>query len=113
MSYKYILYEKEGNIARITLNKPDKLNAMTFIGHKSQTEDTNEVWDAYEDAAEDDDIKVVIIKGAGRAFCVGHDLTKAGFVYGFGTKSEDRGPRQRIRVTYDRRTLDAGLKLLH
>jgi len=31
MSYKYIIYEKEGEIARITLNKPDKLNSYTFI----------------------------------------------------------------------------------
>jgi enoyl-CoA hydratase len=113
MSYKYILYEKEGNIARITLNKPDVLNAMTFIGHKSQTEDTNEVWAAYDEAAEDDDVKVVIIKGAGRAFCVGHDLTKVGFVYGFGTQTQDRKPSQRIRLDYDRRTHDTGVKLLH
>ena len=113
MSYKYIIYEKEGNIARITLNKPDVLNAMTFIGSKEATVDTDEVWAAYDEAAADDDVKVVIIKGAGRAFCVGHDLTKVGFVYGFGTKSDDRKPSQRIRLNYDRKTLDNGLKLLH
>ena len=31
MSYKYIIYEKEGEVARITINKPDKLNTLTFI----------------------------------------------------------------------------------
>jgi len=112
MSYKYIIYEKEGNIARITLNKPDKLNAMTFIGNKEATEDTNELWAAYDEAAEDDDVKVVIIKGAGRAFCVGHDLTKVGFVYGFGIKSDDRRPSQRIRLSYDKASYDKTVKLL-
>src|SRR4030042_7084779 len=110
MSYKYILYEKEDNIARLTFNKPEKMNTYTYIG---RGEDAAEIYSALDDAAEDDDVKVVIIKGAGRAFCVGHDLTKVGFVYGFGTKSEDRRPSQRIRLNYDRRTLDAGLKLLH
>ena len=53
MSYKYIIYEKEGNIARITLNKPDVLNAMTFIGDEEATQDTGEVRAAYDEAAED------------------------------------------------------------
>ena len=113
MSYKYIIYEKEGNIARIILNKPDMLNAMTFIGDKETAVDSGEIWAAYDEVAEDDDVKVVIIKGAGRAFCVGHDLTKVGFVYGFGTKKDDRRPSQRIRLNMDRRcVLENHMKLV-
>jgi len=99
MNYKYIIYEKEGNIARLTFNKPEKMNTYTFIG---RGEDAAEIYDALDDAAEDDDIKVVILKGAGRAFSAGHDLTKVGFIYGFGTKSEDRRPSQRIRLSMDK-----------
>ena len=32
MKYKYVLYEKEGELAKITLNKPEKLNTYSFIG---------------------------------------------------------------------------------
>src|SRR4030042_2928623 len=106
MSYKYILYEKEDNIARLTFNKPEKMNTYTYIG---RGEDAAEIYSALDDAAEDDDIKVVIIKGAGRSFCAGHDLTKVGVVYGFGTKADDPRPSQRVRLRSDR----YGLEGLH
>ncbi len=100
MAYKYIIYEKEGNVARITLNKPDKMNAFSFLGG----EDADEFYNAFDDAAEDDDIKVVILKAAGKAFGVGHDLSKVGFVYGMGTgKPGERRPSQRIRLWTDKK----------
>ena len=99
MAYKYIIYEKEGNIARITLNKPEKMNAFSFLGG----DDADEFHHAFADAAEDDDIKVVILKGSGKAFCVGHDLSKVGFVYGMGTgQPGERRPSQRIRLWTDK-----------
>ncbi len=110
MEYKYIIYEKEGNIARLTLNKPEKLNAFSFLGG----EDSDEIHGAIADAAEDDDIKVLIIKGAGRAFCVGHDLSKVGFVYGMGTgQAGEKRPSQRIRLWTDKKGFhDQFLKIL-
>ena len=100
MKYKYVIYEKEDNIVRITLNKPEKLNAFTFIG---RGEDAKEFYDALGQAEEDDDVKVVVIKGAGRAFGVGHDLTKVGFIYGMGTgQPGERRPSQRTRLKMDR-----------
>lgn len=100
MDYQYIIYEKNENIARITFNKPEKLNTFNFIG---KGEDAQELYNALDDAAKDDDIKVVILKGAGRAFCVGHDLTKVGFVYGMGTgQPDERRPSQRIRLHMDK-----------
>jgi enoyl-CoA hydratase len=95
--YKYVIYEKEGNIARVILNKPEKLNAFDFM----RREDAWEIEAALNEAAKDDDVKVVIMKGNGRAFCVGEDLNKVGFVYGIGTKSEDRRASQRIRLRLD------------
>ena len=62
-----ILYETEKGRARITLNRPDKLNAMSL---KMQAELSEASWDA--DARKD--VHCAIIKGAGRAFTVGYDL---------------------------------------
>ena len=93
------IYEKEGNVARIIFNRPDKLNALNLIG---DSEESQEFYFCLEETAKDDDVKVVIIKGNGRAFNVGHDLTKVGFVYGFGTSKDDRKPSQRIRLDMDR-----------
>jgi 2-(1,2-epoxy-1,2-dihydrophenyl)acetyl-CoA isomerase len=64
MSYSDIIYHKEDGIATITLNRPESMNALT---DKMQEE-----WlVALEDASQDDEVKVVVVTGAGRAFCAG------------------------------------------
>ena len=63
-----ILYEIEDGRARITLNRPDKLNAMSL---KMQAELSEALWDA--DARTD--VHCAIIRGAGRAFTAGYDLS--------------------------------------
>lgn len=69
MSYETILYEKKDVIATVTLNRPDKLNAL------SETLQL-EVRDALEDAGWGDDrIRVIVLKAAGRAFSAGFDIT--------------------------------------
>ncbi len=68
MSYETILYEKTDRIARITLNRPEKLNALS-------TQLRIELIDAVTDSGLDDDIRVIVIKGAGRAFSAGYDLS--------------------------------------
>ena len=96
--YQYVIYETDGNIARITLNRPEKLNAFPFYGGI-----TADFHAALTEAEEDDDIKVVIIKANGRAFSAGHDLEEVGFVYGYGTgEAGERRPSQRIRLKIDR-----------
>ncbi len=67
MSYETILYEKKEQIAYITLNRPRILNAYN---------DTmaDELLDAHRDFDRDDDMHVLIISGAGRAFCSGADV---------------------------------------
>jgi enoyl-CoA hydratase len=107
MSYKYVIYEKEGEIATITFNKPEKMNSYVII---SVGEDFAEVLDAITRAEEDDEIKVIIFKGAGRCFSAGQDLSKVGFVYGFGTKKDERRPSQRIRLKMDRMGISEGYK---
>lgn len=69
MSYENILYEKRGPIAYVTLNRPDKLNALS-------PELQLEVRDALEDAGwNDDEIRVIVLKASGRAFSAGFDIT--------------------------------------
>jgi enoyl-CoA hydratase len=67
MSFENILLEKEDGIATITFNRPDALNALN-----NQTR--AEFYSAMKDVAADDDIKVVILTGAGRAFVAGSDI---------------------------------------
>src|SRR2546425_8493044 len=67
MSYDTILYEKKGKIAHITLNRPQILNAYN---------DTmgDELLQAHREFDQDDDLHVLILSGAGRAFCSGADV---------------------------------------
>jgi len=64
--YKTIIVEKQEPVGIITLNRPEKLNAMNL-------EMKNEISDALSRMEGDDDIKVVILTGAGKAFSSGHD----------------------------------------
>ena len=66
--YQTILVEKKNNIAIITLNRPEKLNAMNLQLKKELLQALNEL-------EADNDVRVVIMNGAGRAFSVGHDLS--------------------------------------
>jgi len=67
MTYSSLLYATEGRIARITLNRPERLNAI---------DDTmpGEIRHAVEEANADDRVHVIVLEGAGRAFCSGYDL---------------------------------------
>jgi 2-(1,2-epoxy-1,2-dihydrophenyl)acetyl-CoA isomerase len=71
MAFKDIIYEVEQGIGRLTLNKPEKLNAMSWGSWA-------EVETAIKLAEDDDDTKVVLITGSGRGFCAGTDLTASG-----------------------------------
>ena len=94
-----VIYEKDGNIATITLNYPEKMNAMDFPGDGGICDGFYK--DALDLAAEDDDIKVVMIKGAGKAFCAGHDLSRVGFVYGMDPgKQVGQQPRLKVDTSW-------------
>ena len=67
--FETILTENSCKILTITLNRPDKLNALS-------PKLLAEVKTALDSAATNDDVSVVIIKSAGRAFCVGYDLNE-------------------------------------
>lgn len=67
MNYNCLLYTKEENTLTITLNRPDVFNAFN-------DEQSYELQDALKAAKKDEEVRVVVITGAGKAFCSGQDL---------------------------------------
>jgi enoyl-CoA hydratase/carnithine racemase len=65
--YKFIKVEKEGQLAMLTLNRPESLNAIHPQLHR-------EIEDIWMDVARDVDINAIILTGAGKAFCAGGDV---------------------------------------
>ena len=77
MDYQDITLDIADGIATITLNRPDKLNA--FTGKMMY-----EIIDAFDRTDADDDVKVVIVTGAGKGFCAGADLSSGGDTFAKG-----------------------------
>lgn len=69
MNYQTILFKSDGGIARLMLNRPERLNAFTAQMHQ-------EVADALTHVETDADARVLLLTGAGRAFCAGQDLAE-------------------------------------
>ena len=74
MDYKEIIFESSNQIATITFNRPDKLNAMTprMMG---------ELWHAIRKVEDDPELRVIILTGTGRGFCAGQDLSSGGTTF--------------------------------
>jgi len=68
MEYEDLLLEKRGHIAVVTLNVPQKLNALTLAMSES-------IGQVAADLAQDDDVRLVVLTGAGRGFCSGADVS--------------------------------------
>ena len=99
MAEDSVLHEQQGNVAYITLNKPDRLNALT-------DEMLDSVLAGVRRAEEDDDIKVVVLKGNGSCFSSGWDLNEIGRMYGIkdvASGEKVRRPPQRNGLVLDRR----------
>jgi len=69
MSWEHVLLDKSDHIATVTLNRPERYNA--FGGLMRQ-----EIVEALQDAATDPEVRVVVITGAGKAFCTGGDVNE-------------------------------------
>jgi enoyl-CoA hydratase/carnithine racemase len=75
MAFDTVLYSVDGAVATITLNRPERLNAVnTTVIHELVT--------AFDRADADDGVRAVIVTGAGRAFCAGADLGGGGGTFG-------------------------------
>lgn len=71
MAFTTILVEKKAGVAKVTLNRPDALNAIS-------PQMLAELISAFNEIDRDDRIQVVVLRGAGRCFCAGLDLKTAG-----------------------------------
>lgn len=94
-----IIVEKEGPIARLILNRPEKHNALKF-------DDLDTLVEALHEAEADDAVKVIILKGRGPSFCSGHDYNDAVRSYGLEPTeagAKPRRPSQRSRLLRDRK----------
>jgi enoyl-CoA hydratase len=94
-----ILIEKRGPIARLVMNRPEKHNALRF-------DDLDTLVAALHDAEDDDDIRVIVLKGNGPSFCAGHDYNDALRSYGLEPDADGgkpRRPSQRSRLLRDRK----------
>jgi enoyl-CoA hydratase/carnithine racemase len=73
-TYETIRYEVEDRVATITLNRPDRLNAFT-------TQMAHELLAVFDQTDADDEVRAVIVTGAGRGFCAGADLESGGATF--------------------------------
>ena len=82
MDFEQIRYDVADHILTITLNRPDRLNAFTpKMG--------SELIAAFDRADADDDVRVVIVTGEGRAFCAGADLGGGGGTFDWRERQEE------------------------
>ncbi|MEK9711471.1 MAG: crotonase/enoyl-CoA hydratase family protein [Thalassolituus sp.] len=75
MSYNTLDWSVSENILTLTLNRPEQMNAFTV-------EMCNELIHAFDRASLDDEVRAIIVTGAGKAFCAGMDLSREGNVFG-------------------------------
>lgn len=97
MEYHDIKTEKVGHVAVLTLNRPNRLNAMTERLHR-------EMIHALEDFDNDQQIRAIVITGAGRGFCAGEDVKER--------PGEDSIPERNAKRVLDRKSRDGFPMLL-
>jgi enoyl-CoA hydratase/carnithine racemase len=96
-TFETLLYSVEDGIATITLNRPEKLNAFN-------TRMMQVMIAAFDETDRDDNVRVVIVTGAGRAFCAGADLSAGAETFNY----ETRGGQDREARTVDGVQRDGG-----
>ena len=88
-TFETILYEVDNGIATITLNRPDRLNAFT----NQMMLDMITALDATD---ADDNVRCVIVTGAGRGFCAGADLSAGGATFNYDERGNADGAEERV-----------------
>lgn len=102
MSYETLAWDVDGDgVATLTLNRPDRLNAFDLTMAR-------ELEQVFRTDAWSDDVRAVVVTGAGRAFCAGMDLTAEGNV--FGLDESLRPTPAEFRSSYDQAPYDEGVR---
>ncbi len=91
--FETLLYSVEDGIATVTLNRPEKMNAFT-----AQMRD--DLVAAFDLTDADDAVRVVIVTGAGRAFCAGADLSSGGKTFDYASRSEAARDKYKVGEVY-------------
>jgi enoyl-CoA hydratase/carnithine racemase len=98
MEFGQILYEVEDHVLTITLNRPERLNAFTVQMGR-------ELIEAFDAADADDDVRAIVVTGAGRGFCAGADLEGGGSTFDWSERQaageevpRDGGGRISLRI---------------
>ncbi|WP_417514288.1 enoyl-CoA hydratase [Minwuia sp.] len=100
MAYSEILYEKDGPVLTVTLNRPEALNAWTRVME-------SELHAAMTEATADDSVRAIVLTGAGRGFCSGADMNLLG-----GLQDEAEKAKSRMNSVVPRHNaIEGGLKL--
>ncbi len=106
MDFKYIKCTLEDHILTILLNRPERLNAV----HDDML---NEVIAAFDESDRNDDVRVVIVTGAGRAFCAGADLSPKGDTFDYRSEKledhRDSGGTVTLRIFESKKPVIAAI----
>lgn len=89
MDYQHLAIERDGPVATLWLNRPDKLNAMS-------ADMWTDIPAAVDELNSDDDVRVIVVAGRGNAFCVGIDITMLAAL-----QPDDGSPAERSRKLYE------------
>lgn len=85
MPYEHLLYDVADGVATVTLNRPDKLNAVNSVM-------IDELIAVADEIDADDAVRAVIVTGAGRAFCAGADLSLGAATFDRNSRPAEEGP---------------------
>src|SRR5919108_6164564 len=92
MAFEQITVTREGTVAWITLDRPDRLNALTATM-------SHELEKAFGEACDDDGVRCIVLTGEGRGFCAGQDLTEFEAAYSAGERPDIA---EHLRTSYHR-----------
>lgn len=90
MDYREIDYRVEDGIATLTLNRPERMNAFTLRMK-------DELVDAFARINDDDDVRVTVVTGSGKAFCAGIEMEAEGHIFGYDEAEGREPPIEQIR----------------
>lgn len=82
--FQHIAYDVRDRVATVTLNRPDRLNAFTGTMMR-------ELIEAFDRTDADDDVRAVVVTGAGRGFCAGADLSEGGATFNAAERAQRDG----------------------
>lgn len=88
-----LLYDVKDGIATVTLNRPEKMNAFTTLMR-------DELIAVFDETDCDDNVRVVIITGAGKAFCAGADLSNGGNTFNYAARKDSAREENRVGDVY-------------